>query len=54
MNEFKLTPEKKLKWWGNGCWSPLFMRTYRNLDFCIEQCKLIVDQLIEIQSKSAK
>lgn len=27
--------------------SPIFNRTYRNIQFCIEQCKDVADQLIE-------
>jgi hypothetical protein len=31
--------------------NPLFSLTYRNFQFCIDQCKSIVDQLIEISIK---
>lgn len=32
--------------------SPLFSTTYKNMDYCIEECKSIVDQLIVIKEMS--
>jgi len=48
MAEFKKKTEE-LKKRFNLENSPIFNRIYRNMEFCIYECKNIIDQLIEIQ-----
>ena len=33
---------------------PLFNPVYRNIEFCINECKVIIEQLIEIQEQCEK
>jgi len=49
MQEFR-DREEKLKTKLNLHGSPIFKKNYRNIHFCIEECKRIAEQLIELKS----